>query len=118
MTDSLSCKTCALVKCNALEEIEKRDNEIEELRHLGKIYKEQIAELRAEVNQYKNDIDITEAALGISGLYATKDKQIATLKAEIQRLNSTTFTLQKITDLKAEVERLREALSTLAEWRR
>ena len=37
-----------------------------------------------------------------------KDEEIAALKAEIQRLNSTAFTLQKITELKAEVERLRK----------
>lgn len=48
--------------------------------------KERVRELEAKVNRWTNDVNITEAALGISGLYATKDKQIDKYEAENQRL--------------------------------
>jgi cell division protein FtsB len=43
---------------------------------------EKVKKLEEENQRWKNDVDITEAALGISGLYATKDKAIDSLTAE------------------------------------
>jgi len=45
-----------------------------------------IAKLEAENTRWVNDVNITEDALGISGLYATKDKQIDKLQAVCDRL--------------------------------
>lgn len=45
--------------------------------------KEEALKAIRENERWKNAVNITEAALGISGLYATKDKQIDELKAEI-----------------------------------
>jgi len=42
--------------------------------------------LTAERDRLWSDINITEAALGISGIYATKERQIVALTAENERL--------------------------------
>ena len=42
--------------------------------------------LQLRNDRWVNDVNITEACLGISGLYATKDKQIDELQARIKEL--------------------------------
>jgi Na+/phosphate symporter len=46
----------------------------------------EIARLTAEVARYRSDIEISEAATGLCGIYATKDKQIDSLTAKVARL--------------------------------
>jgi len=51
--------------------------------------KKQITTLTAERDRLWSNINITEAALGISGIYATKDKQIVNLEKTVKEKSAT-----------------------------
>jgi chromosome segregation ATPase len=89
--------------------------------HPMRIYEKQIAALTAENQRWKEDVNQTEAALGISGLYARKDDQIDVLTADLKIANGGINTLDELIERKdktisiltAENAKYREALESV-----